>query len=112
VSAFVALALAPCGLAVLQATAPAGAGSALAGAIALGAAAGLGLLLLITRALVSPIEALESRSEEMARGELARPVPPSGEADEIGRLAVAFEEMRRSLRDRLRSPASIDRQGP
>ena len=44
----------------------------------------------------------------MARGELARPVPPSGEADEIGRLSVAFEEMRRALRDRLRSTESIN----
>ena len=35
-------------------------------------------------------------------------MPPSGEADEIGRLAVAFEEMRRALRDRLRSTESIN----
>jgi signal transduction histidine kinase len=78
------------------------------------AALGLGFLLvavlavLVVRALVAPIQALESRSEEMARGELARPVPPSGEADEIGRLSVAFEEMRRALRDRLRSTESIN----
>ena len=58
--------------------------------------------------MVLPIRALEARSEEMARGELARPLPPSGEADEIGRLAVAFEEMRRALRDRLRSTESIN----
>jgi two-component system NtrC family sensor kinase len=60
------------------------------------------------REVVEPIQALEARSEEMARGELARPVAPSGEADEIGRLSVAFEEMRRSLRDRLRSTESIN----
>jgi len=35
-------------------------------------------------------------------------VPPWGEADELGRLAVIFEEMRRSLRDRLRSTESIN----
>jgi hypothetical protein len=35
-------------------------------------------------------------------------VPPWGEADEIGRLAVIFEEMRQSLRDRLRSTESIN----
>ena len=64
--------------------------------------------MLVTRGVVEPIHALEARSEEMARGELARPVPPSGEADEIGRLAVAFEEMRRALRDRLRSTESIN----
>jgi signal transduction histidine kinase len=44
----------------------------------------------------------------MANGQLARPVPPWGEADEIGRLAVMFEEMRRALRDRLRSTESIN----
>jgi hypothetical protein len=44
----------------------------------------------------------------MSKGQLARPVPPWGEADELGRLAVIFEEMRRSLRDRLRSTESIN----
>jgi signal transduction histidine kinase len=82
-------------------------GWALAGG-ALGAGALIGLALLVTRGVVGPIHALEARSEEMARGELARPLPPSGEADEIGRLAVAFEEMRRALRDRLRSTESIN----
>jgi signal transduction histidine kinase len=76
--------------------------------LSLGAAALVGLVGLVARELVAPIRALEARSEEMARGELARPVPPSGEADEIGRLAVAFEEMRRALRDRLRSTESIN----
>src|SRR4029077_17090183 len=52
--------------------------------------------------------ALGERSAEMARGELARPVPPSGEADEIGRLSFAFEEMRRALRDKLRSTESLN----
>jgi signal transduction histidine kinase len=77
-------------------------------ALAVGLAVALGLTGLVVRDLVAPIQALEARSEEMARGELARPVPPSGEADEIGRLTVAFEEMRRSLRDRLRSTESIN----
>ncbi|HEY0711307.1 MAG TPA: HAMP domain-containing protein, partial [Polyangia bacterium] len=74
----------------------------------LATAAIVGLIVLVTRGVVVPIHALEARSEEMARGELARPLPPSGEADEIGRLAVAFEEMRRALRDRLRSTESIN----
>ena len=60
------------------------------------------------RDLVGPVRALEERSDEMARGELARPVPPSGEADEIGRLSLAFEEMRRALRDKLRSTESLN----
>jgi signal transduction histidine kinase len=68
----------------------------------------LGLVLLLVRDVVSPLRALGERSEEMAKGQLARPVPPWGEADEIGRLAVMFEEMRRSLRDRLRSTESIN----
>jgi signal transduction histidine kinase len=75
-------------------------------ALALGLA--LGLVLLMVRDMVSPVRALEERSDEMARGELARPVPPSGEADEIGRLSFAFEEMRRALRDKLRSTESLN----
>jgi signal transduction histidine kinase len=70
--------------------------------------AALVLGLLFIRELLAPLHALESRSDELARGELARPLPPSGEADEVGRLAVAFEEMRRALRDRLRSTESIN----
>jgi signal transduction histidine kinase len=68
----------------------------------------LGIVLLLIRDVVAPLRALEDRSGEMAKGQLARPVPPWGEADEIGRLAVIFEEMRRSLRDRLRSTESIN----
>jgi signal transduction histidine kinase len=94
-------------VALVMATPVARIGWAIAGA-ALAAGALLGLVMLATRQVVDPIHALEARSEEMARGELARPLPPSGEADEIGRLAVAFEEMRRALRDRLRSTESIN----
>ena len=76
--------------------------------IVLALALALGLVLLIVRDMVAPVRALEERSDEMARGELARPVPPSGEADEIGRLSFAFEEMRRALRDKLRSTESLN----
>jgi len=68
----------------------------------------LALVDLIVRDMVGPIRALGDRAEDMARGELARPVPPAGEADEIGRLTFAFEEMRRALRDRLRSTESLN----
>jgi signal transduction histidine kinase len=68
----------------------------------------LGILFLLVRDVVMPLRSLEERSGEMSQGQLARPVPPWGEADEIGRLAVIFEEMRRSLRDRLRSTESIN----
>ena len=78
------------------------------GSVALAFALALGLVLLIVRDMVTPIRALEQRSDEMARGELARPVPPSGEADEIGRLTFAFEEMRRALRDKLRTTESLN----
>jgi signal transduction histidine kinase len=76
--------------------------------LAVAMAAIFGVVLLLVRDIVSPLRALEERSGEMAKGQLARPVPPWGEADEIGRLAVMFEEMRRSLRDRLRSTESIN----
>ena len=68
----------------------------------------LGIVALSVRDVVAPLRALGERSEEMAGGQLARPVSPWGEADEIGRLAVMFEEMRRALRDRLRSTESIN----
>lgn len=80
--------------------------TALPGAV--GALLACGLALLVVRDTIEPLTALEARSEQMARGELARPVSPAGEADEIGRLTVAFEEMRRALRDRLRSTESIN----
>jgi signal transduction histidine kinase len=96
------------GLVALAVVAPPGRIAWVAAAVVLGGAALVGLVWFISREIVLPIQALEARSEEMARGELARPLPPSGEADEIGRLAVAFEEMRRALRDRLRSTESIN----
>lgn len=77
-------------------------------ALAVAMAMILGVVLLLVRDVVAPLRMLEERSSDMANGQLARPVPPWGEADEIGRLAVIFEEMRRSLRDRLRSTESIN----
>jgi signal transduction histidine kinase len=112
VACFLAVTAMACGSLALYAFAPAvlagTAGHRPLAALAAMVAAAMGLMVLAVREVVEPIQALEGRSEEMARGELARPVPPSGEADEIGRLMVAFEEMRRSLRDRLRSTESIN----
>ena len=96
------------GLVLLFALSPSHALWVMLGSIALALALALGLVLLIVRDMVNPVRALEERSDEMARGELARPVPPSGEADEIGRLSFAFEEMRRALRDKLRSTESLN----
>jgi len=44
----------------------------------------------------------------MARGELADPVAVGGEGDEIGRLTLALEDMRRALRDKLRSTEEVN----
>jgi signal transduction histidine kinase len=96
------------GLVLLFALTPARGLAVMLGSVALALLLALGLVLLIVRDMVTPIRALEERSDEMARGELARPVPPSGEADEIGRLTFAFEEMRRALRDKLRSTESLN----
>ncbi|HEY3355852.1 MAG TPA: ATP-binding protein [Polyangia bacterium] len=65
------------------------------------------VILRVVRELTTPIHALESRASEMARGELGRPVYGIGEADELGRLTYAFEEMRRELNRRLRSTESL-----
>src|SRR5262249_29779147 len=96
------------GLVLLFALSPAHQRWVMVGSVALALSVSLGLVLLIVRDIVTPIRALEERSDEMARGELARPVPPSGEADEIGRVTFAFEEMRRALRDKLRSTESLN----
>jgi signal transduction histidine kinase len=96
------------GLVLLFALSPSHPLSKMLTSIGLALALALGLVVFIVRDMVLPVVALEERSDEMARGELARPVPPAGEADEIGRLSFAFEEMRRALRDKLRSTESLN----
>ena len=69
----------------------------------------MGLVILLATDLTKPIRALERRAGAMARGDLQRPVvTDAGEADEVGRLTFAFEEMRRALNDKLRSSTEIN----
>ena len=69
----------------------------------------MGLVILVAADLTAPIRDLERRADAMAKGDLVRPViSPSGEADEVGRLTYAFEEMRRALNDKLRSSTEIN----
>jgi signal transduction histidine kinase len=67
-----------------------------------------GIVVVTVGQFVSPIRRLERRADGMARGELADPVQSSGEGDEIGRLTYALEEMRRALRDKLRSTEEVN----
>ncbi len=67
-----------------------------------------GIVLLTVGQFVKPIRRLERRADAMARGELAEPVSSGGESDEIGRLSFALEEMRRALREKLRSTEEIN----
>jgi signal transduction histidine kinase len=62
-----------------------------------------GIVVLIVADLTGPLKVLEQRVDEMARGDLHRPVPGGGEADEVGRLTFAFEGLRRSLDEKLRT---------
>ena len=55
---------------------------------------------LISRRLTQPLRMMASIAQSIARGNLAQPVKGEGE-DEIGRLAVSFERMRRRLKARL-----------
>jgi signal transduction histidine kinase len=48
------------------------------------------------RSIRQPVLAMTATAERLARGEVAAPVPPAGE-DEIGRLALALEQLRRTL---------------
>ncbi|MBK9070942.1 MAG: HAMP domain-containing protein [Myxococcales bacterium] len=67
-----------------------------------------GVVALSTSQFTNNIRALERRANEMARGSLTEPVLASGEGDEIGSLTLALEEMRRALRDRIRSTEEIN----
>jgi signal transduction histidine kinase len=67
-----------------------------------------GIVIVTVGQFVAPIRRLERRADGMARGELADPVQSSGEGDEIGRLTYALEEMRRALRDKLRSTEEVN----
>jgi signal transduction histidine kinase len=67
-----------------------------------------GIVTFTVAQFVSPIRRLEQRADAMARGELADPVAVGGEGDEIGRLTLALEEMRRALRDKLRSTEEVN----
>lgn len=53
-----------------------------------------------SRRLTRPLRQMAVSAEAIAQGDLARPVSASGE-DEIGRLALSFEGMRRGLQSRL-----------
>jgi signal transduction histidine kinase len=67
-----------------------------------------GIVVLTVQEFVDPIRRLEQRADEMARGELARSVTSGGEGDEVGRLTFALEEMRRALRDKIRSTEEVN----
>jgi len=67
-----------------------------------------GIVLFTVAQVVGPIRRLEERADQMARGELAMPVSSAGEGDEVGRLTFALEEMRRALREKLRSTEEVN----
>ncbi|MFH0902642.1 MAG: ATP-binding protein, partial [Pseudomonadota bacterium] len=67
-----------------------------------------GIVILTVGEFTSPIRRLVERADDMARGELSRPVHFAGESDEVGRLTFAIEDMRRALRDKLRSTEEIN----
>jgi signal transduction histidine kinase len=71
-------------------------------------AACAGIVAFTVAQFVAPIRRLEQRADAMARGELADPVAAGGEGDEIGRLTLALEEMRRALREKLRSTEEVN----
>ncbi|MSP16170.1 MAG: sensor histidine kinase [Myxococcales bacterium] len=75
--------------------------------LALSAVCG-GIVLLTVQEFTAPIRQLEQRADEMARGELAGPVFAGVEGDEVGRLSLALEEMRRALRDKLRTTEEVN----
>jgi signal transduction histidine kinase len=67
-----------------------------------------GIVAFTVAQFMAPIRRLEQRADAMARGELADPIAAGGEGDEIGRLTLALEEMRRKLREKLRSTEEVN----
>lgn len=65
-----------------------------AGAIALALAVAAGWL--VARALAQRVKRLEQAAEQVAAGDFSRPIPVDSE-DELGQLAVAFNDMQRQL---------------
>jgi methyl-accepting chemotaxis protein len=55
----------------------------------------IGVVLLLTRRIVSPVIAMTGVIERIAHQDFAVDVPAQGRTDEIGRMAVAVETMRR-----------------
>jgi PAS domain S-box-containing protein len=58
------------------------------------------VLSFFTRAITRPVHQLSAAAGNIARGQLDRPIVPSGQ-DEVGQLGSAFEQMRQSLKGRL-----------
>ncbi len=54
----------------------------------------------ISRRLTQPLRVMANVARSIARGDLAQPITAAGE-DEIGQLAVSFEQMRRGLKARM-----------
>jgi signal transduction histidine kinase len=48
------------------------------------------------RSIRRPVVAMTTAAERLAEGQFAQPIPPAGD-DEIGRLALALEQLRRAL---------------
>lgn len=61
--------------------------------------AGFMLLIAVTTRIADPLETLSEAAGHIAQGQLDQPVAIAGE-DEVGRLGLAFEEMRLRLRSR------------
>jgi diguanylate cyclase (GGDEF)-like protein len=49
------------------------------------------------RRVTTPLSALASAADRLGRGDYAQPLPHTGRADEIGKLADAFDQMRVSI---------------
>jgi len=68
--------------------------------LALLTAIAIPLMITVTRQITEPLDKLLAGVDAISEGDLGRPVEVNGQ-DEIGRLGVAFEQMRIHLKDRL-----------
>jgi PAS domain S-box-containing protein len=72
----------------------------LMGVIAFVGSVVIALVYVFSRRLTQPLRMMANVAQSIAQGDLAQPIEVTGE-DEIGRLAVSFERMRRGLKVRL-----------
>lgn len=68
------------------------------------------IVMVVTRRMLAPLQSLAGGAEHVARGELDFPLPAVKRHDEVGRLTLSFDLMRKELAMHLQNLANAARQ--